>query len=71
VALMLGSTLTIKLSHGDCSFQFGRASAPTMRAPQPRAQMFGAGANTEHGYAGIEDEVVKEIADFVKDVDHH
>jgi hypothetical protein len=29
------------------------------------------GAFSEHGCAGIEDDVVKEIADFVKDTDHH
>jgi hypothetical protein len=41
----------VRLSRGDCSFQFGGASPRMMGGPQPRGEAFGAGANTKPVFA--------------------
>jgi hypothetical protein len=70
VALMLGRTLTIKLSHGDCFFQFAARRRRRCERPSPKGKRSEPGTTPSTATAESKNEVVKETADFVKDIDH-
>jgi hypothetical protein len=66
----LGSTLTIKLSHGDCFSNSRRLGADDASA-NPEGKCSAPETTPSTATPESRNEVVKETADFVKDIDYH